>query len=65
MLNWIAWNKTEYLRKNILLNNQQMLICHKTQTNEQTNINLQLYVVNNLYQHCQSLICSILPMDEI
>ena len=37
MLNWIVWNRTVHLYKmDLALNNLQRLICHKTQTNEQT-----------------------------
>ena len=33
MLNWIVWNRTEYLHKmDLELNNLQRLICRKTQT---------------------------------
>ena len=38
MLNWIVWNRTDYLyKKNLALNNLQMLICHKNPTNQPTN----------------------------
>ena len=30
MLNWIVWNRTVYMYKNLALNNLQWLICHKT-----------------------------------
>ena len=37
MLNWIVWNKTIYLfEMDLALNNLQILIYHKTQTNKQT-----------------------------
>ena len=36
MLNWIVWNRTDYLYKiDLALNNLQRLICHKTQTTNQ------------------------------
>ena len=36
MLNWIAWNRTVYLKMDLALNNLQRLICHKhKQTNKQ------------------------------
>ena len=37
MLNWIVWNRTDYLYKKIdlALNNLQRLICHKTQPTQQ------------------------------
>ena len=39
MLNWIVWNRTDYLYKmDLALNNLQRLICHKIQTTNQTNI---------------------------
>ena len=38
ILNWIVWNQTVYLYKmDLALNNLLKLICHKTQTNKQTN----------------------------
>ena len=47
MLNWIVWNRTVYLSKiDMALNNQQMLICHKTQTNKK---NIQATFVRKLY----------------
>ena len=39
MLNWIVWNRTDYLHENDLeLNYRQRLICHKKPTNQPTNI---------------------------
>ena len=36
MLNWTVWNKTDYLHKmDLVLNNLQRLICHKTQPTNQ------------------------------
>ena len=36
MLNWIVRNRTDYLYKNdLVLNNLQRLICHKTQPTNQ------------------------------
>ena len=36
MLNWIVWNRTDYLYKmDLALNNLQRLMCHKTQTTNQ------------------------------
>ena len=36
MLNWIVWNRTDYLHKmDLALNNLQRLICYKTQTTNQ------------------------------
>ena len=41
MLNWIIWNRIDYLYKlNLTLNNLQRLICHKTQT---TNCDVEFY----------------------
>ena len=39
MLNWIVWNKTISIKKDLALNNLQSLIYHKTQTNKQTENN--------------------------
>ena len=42
MLNWIVWNRTDYLHKmDLALNNQQRLICHKTQP---TKPSLYIYI---------------------
>ena len=38
MLNWIVWNRIEliiYIKMDLVLNNLQRLICHKTQTTNQ------------------------------
>ena len=36
MLNWILWNRTDYLYKlDLALNNLQRMICHTTQPNNQ------------------------------
>ena len=32
MLNWIVWNETIFSKMDLVLNNPQRLICHKTQT---------------------------------
>ena len=38
MLNWIVYNRTDYLHKmDLALNNVQRLICHKNPTNQPTN----------------------------
>ena len=38
MLNWIIWNRTDYVYKmDLALNNLQRLICHKNPTNQQIN----------------------------
>ena len=49
MLNWIVWNRTDYLYKmDLALNNLQMLICHKTQTT-QTNLVTTVLAVSGWY----------------
>ena len=35
MQNWIVWNRSTFFYKNLVLNYRQMLICHKTQPNNQ------------------------------
>ena len=35
-LNWIVWNRTIFIKMDLALNNLQRLICHKTQTTNQT-----------------------------
>ena len=41
MLNWIIWNRTDYVYKmDLALNNLQSLICYKTQpTNQLAKLN--------------------------
>ena len=37
MLNWIVWNRTIFIKMDLMLNNLQRLICHTTQpTNQQS-----------------------------
>ena len=36
MLNGIVWNRTIFIKIDLALNNLQSLICHKTQTTNQT-----------------------------
>ena len=56
MLNWIVWNRTDYLyKKGLALNNLQLLIFLKTKTNKQTNNSqpkrdLSSYLLNNIFQ---------------
>ena len=39
MLNWIIWNRTDYLHKmDLALHKLQRLICHKTQTDDGMNL---------------------------
>ena len=38
MLNWVVWNRTICIKMNLALNSLQRLICHKTQTANQSSI---------------------------
>ena len=51
MLNWIVWNRTVYLNKNVFgINNLQRLICHKTQSNKQKNFFLNFSLLSGKVQ---------------
>ena len=38
ILNWIVWNRNIFIKMDLALNDQQSLICHKTQTTNQLRI---------------------------
>ena len=58
MLNWIVWKKNCFIciKMNLALNNLQMLICHKTQTNQTNPVDsftwTQLCWPTSIHQFC-------------
>ena len=57
MLNWIVWNRTDYLHKiDLALNNLERLICPKSQRTNQTNHrNKKITSLVLLFQVCDNL----------
>ena len=48
MLNWIVWNRTIFIKMDLVLNNLQSLICHKTQTTNQPRARQKKYFASPL-----------------
>ena len=59
MLNWIVWNRTIFIKMDMVLNNLQRLICHKIQTTKQSSILIKrIYIWLNSFKYSYLILIS-------
>ena len=61
MLNWIAWNKSIFIKMDLALNNLQRLICHKTQP---TIFDISIWQFAQVWHDLGNLLCVGVPVRE-